>query len=143
MPFLNDVYDFCEAQNIPADTVISEYAPGQFEINLLHVDDPVLACDHAVLLKRAIKAAAKRHGFVACFMAKPFADDSGNGLHIHMSLVDKNGKNYFSQGRDSLATPPFSASLRYAVGGLLKTMPESTAVFAPNANSYRRLLPEK
>jgi glutamine synthetase len=40
-PFLDDVYDYCEAQNIPADTVISEYAPGQFEINLLHVDDPV------------------------------------------------------------------------------------------------------
>ena len=141
-PFLDDVYDYCEAQNIPADTVISEYAPGQFEINLLHVDDPVLACDHAVLLKRAVKAAAHQHGFVACFMAKPFAEESGNGLHIHMSLVDKNGNNYFSHGRDSLATPPFSARLRHAVGGLLKTMPEATAIFAPNANSYRRLLPE-
>jgi glutamine synthetase len=141
-PFLDDVYDFCDAQNIPADTVISEYAPGQFEINLMHVDDPVLACDHAVLLKRAVKAAAKRHGFVACFMAKPFAEDSGNGLHIHMSLVDRHGKNYFSQGRDTLAIPPFSARLRYAVGGLLKTMAEATAIFAPNANSYRRLLPE-
>ncbi|MCH7822093.1 MAG: glutamine synthetase, partial [Proteobacteria bacterium] len=141
-PFLHDVYDFCEAQNIPADTTISEYAPGQFEINLLHVDDPVLACDHAVLLKRVVKAAAKKHGFVACFMAKPFIEDSGSGLHIHMSLVDKHGKNYFSHGKDSMTTPPFSARLRYAVGGLLKTMAESTALFAPNANSYRRLLPE-
>lgn len=141
-PFLDDVYDFCDAQKIPADTVISEYAAGQFEINLLHVDDPVLACDHAVLLKRVVKAAAQRHGFVACFMAKPFAEDAGNGLHIHMSLVDKNGDNYFSYGREKLASPPFSARLRYAVGGLLKTMPEATAIFAPNANSYRRLLPE-
>ena len=141
-PFLDDVYDFCDAQRIPADTVISEYAAGQFEINLLHIDDPVLACDHAVLLKRVVKAAAAKHGFVACFMAKPFAEDAGNGLHIHMSLVDKKGKNYFSMGKDSLAKPPFSARLRYAVGGLLKTMPEATAIFAPNANSYRRLLPE-
>jgi len=141
-PFLNDVYDFCAAQDVPADTVISEYAPGQFEINLMHVEDPVLACDHAVLLKRIIKAAAMRHGFVACFMAKPFAEESGNGLHIHMSLVDRNGNNYFSQGRDRLASPPFSARLRHAVGGLLKTMAEGTAIFAPNANSYRRLLPE-
>jgi glutamine synthetase len=141
-PFLDDVYDYCDAQKIPADTVISEYAAGQFEINLMHVDDPVLACDHAVLLKRAVKAAALKHGFVACFMAKPFAEDAGNGLHIHMSLVDKNGKNYFSQDKDSLAVPPFSARLRYAVGGLLKTMPEATAIFSPNANSYRRLLPE-
>jgi glutamine synthetase len=141
-PFLDDVYDFCSAQGIPADTVISEYGPGQFEINLLHVDDPVLACDHAVLLKRAVKAAAIKNGYVACFMAKPFADLSGNGLHIHMSLVDRHGRNYFSHGRENLALPPFSARLRHAVGGLLKTMPEATAIFAPNANSYRRLLPE-
>lgn len=140
--FMNDLYDACEAQGIPADTATSEYAPAQFEINLVHVDDPVLACDHAVLLKRAIKAIAKKHGFVACFMAKPFAEDSGNGLHIHMSLVDRNGKNYFSHGRDKLASPPFSARLQHAVGGLLKTMPEATAIFAPNANSYRRLQPE-
>ena len=141
-PFLDDVYDYCDVQNIPADAVISEYAAGQFEINLKHVDDAVLACDHAVLLKRVIKAAALQHGFVACFMAKPFAEDAGNGLHIHMSLVDKHGNNYFSQGRESLATAPFSARLRYAVGGLLQTMPEATAIFAPNANSYRRMRPE-
>jgi glutamine synthetase len=141
-PFLNDVYDFCAAQNIPADTAIAEYSQGQFEINLKHIDDPVLACDHAVLLKRAIKAAARKHGFVACFMAKPFAEDSGNGLHIHMSLVDRNGKNYFSHGREKLASPPFSARLRHAVGGLLKTMQEATAICAPNANSYRRLRPD-
>lgn len=138
-PFMNDVYAWCEAQGVPADAAISEYAQGQFEINLLHVDDPVLACDHAVLLKRIIKAAAKKHGFVACFMAKPFSDDAGNGLHIHMSMYDKNGKNYFSQGKESLAVPPFSKRLRHAIGGMLKLMPESTAVFAPNMNSYRRL----
>ena len=140
--FLNDLYDCCDAQGIPADTATSEFAPAQFEINLMHVADPVLACDHAVLLKRAIKAIARKHGFVACFMAKPFAEDSGNGLHIHMSLVDRNGKNYFSHGREKLASPPFSGRLKHAVGGLLKTMPDATALFAPNANSYRRLLPE-
>ena len=140
--FLNDVYDYCDAQKIPAEAAISEYSPGQFEINLHHVDDPVLACDHAVLMKRVIKAAARKHGFIACFMAKPFEEDAGSGLHIHMSLVDKNGKNYFSQGRESLASPPFSAHLRYAVGGLLKAMPESTLICAPNANSYRRLRPD-
>jgi len=140
--FLNDVYAWCEAQSIPADSTISEYSQGQFEVNLRHIDDPVLACDHAVLLKRVIKAAARKHGFIACFMAKPFADDAGNGLHIHMSLVDRNGKNYFSQGKENLASPPYSARLRHAVGGLLKTMPEATALFAPNANSYRRLRPD-
>jgi len=140
--FLNDLNDVCEAQHIPAGTTISEFAPGQFEINLEHVDDPVLACDHGVLLKRAIKAVARQHGFVACFMAKPFEEDSGSGMHIHMSLVDRNGKNYFSQGKEKMASAPFSARLRHAVGGLAKTMAEATAIFAPNANSYRRLRPE-
>ena len=140
--FLDDVYDWCEAQNVPAEAAISEYSPGQFEINLHHVDDAVLACDHAVLLKRIIKAAARKHGFIACFMAKPFEEDSGNGLHIHMSLIDKDGRNYFSHGKEKMALPPFSARLRHAVGGLLKLMPESTAIFCPNANSYRRLRPD-
>jgi glutamine synthetase len=141
-PFLNDVYDYCEAQNIPAESAIAEYSQGQFEINLRHIDDPVLACDHAVLLKRVVKAAARKHGFVACFMAKPFEEDAGSGLHVHMSLVDRKGENYFSKGKDSLSSPPFSARLRHAVGGLLKTMPEATAICAPNANSYRRLRPD-
>lgn len=137
--FLDDVYDWCDAQNVPAEAAISEYAAGQFEINLHHVGDAVLACDHAVLLKRIVKAAARKHGFIACFMAKPFEEDAGSGMHIHMSIVDKKGKNYFSQGKDSLSAPPFSARLRHAVGGLLKLMPETTLVCAPNANSYRRL----
>ena len=140
--FLNDLNDVCRIQNIPAGTATSEFAPGQFEINLHHIDDPVLACDHAVLLKRAIKAVAKQHGFVACFMAKPFEEDSGSGMHIHMSLYDKNGKNYFSQGKEKMALPPYSARFRHAIGGLAKTMAEATAIFAPNANSYRRLRPE-
>ncbi|MDH5345204.1 MAG: glutamine synthetase family protein, partial [Gammaproteobacteria bacterium] len=140
--FLNDLNDACAAQDLPAGTTTSEFGPGQFEINLAHVDDPVLACDHGVLLKRAIKAIARRHGFIACFMAKPFQETAGSGLHIHMSLVDRNGKNYFSHGKESMAFPPFSARLRYAIGGLAKTMAEATAIFAPNANSYRRLRPE-
>ena len=102
----------------------------------------MLACDHAVLLKRIIKAAARKHGMVASFMAKPFEEESGCGLHVHMSLVDENGVNYFSQGKEKMASPPFSARLRHAIGGLLETMPASTAIFAPNANSYRRLRPE-
>ena len=140
--FLNDLNAACEVQNIPTGAATSEFAPGQFEINLHHVDDPVRACDHAVLLKRAIKAVARQHGYVACFMAKPFEEDSGSGLHVHMSLVDRNGTNYFSRGKDKMASPPFSACFRHAIGGLAKTMAEATAIFAPNANSYRRLRPE-
>jgi glutamine synthetase len=140
--FLTDLDAFCQAQNIPAGAALSEFSPGQFEINLHHVDDPVLACDHAVLMKRVVKAIARKHGLVACFMAKPFAESAGSGLHIHLSLVDRGGTNYFSGGKEKAASPPFSARFRHAIGGLAKTMAEATAIFAPNANSYRRLRPE-
>jgi glutamine synthetase len=93
------------------------------------------ACEHALLLKRIIKAAAREHGMAATFMAKPFAKIPGSGLHIHVSLLDQDGTNVFA-GESS--DGPFSDTLRHAIGGLAKLMPQSMALFAPNANSYRR-----
>ena len=138
--FLRDIHDACKLQGLPATTTHSEFSPGQFEINLHHVDDPVLACDHAVLLKRVIKGVARLHGYGVTFMAKPFAEFAGSGLHIHASLYDRAGKNIFVAA-GSKANPPVSDALRHAVGGLAQTMAECMAIFAPNANSYRRLKP--
>ena len=134
-PFLEDVDRACQAQNIPAGTALSEYAPGQFEINLKHIDNAVLACDHAVLLKRVIKGVAQQHGLAASFMAKPFTEYSGCGLHVHISLLNKKGNNVFA---GSSADGEFSDILRHAIGGMAESMAESMAIFAPNANSYRR-----
>jgi glutamine synthetase len=131
--FLADVERACQAQRIPAATALSEYGPGQFEINLHHVPDAELACDHGVLLKRVVKHVARAHGMAACFMAKPFSQTAGSGLHIHISLLDAQGRNVFG------APDGLSDTLRHAVGGLLETMAEGMAIFAPNANSYRRL----
>jgi len=136
--FLTDLDAFCSAQNIPAGAALSEFAPGQFEVNLHHVADPVLACDHAVLLKRAVKAAAAKNDLAATFMAKPFAESAGSGLHVHVSLLDSDGNNIFA-GESS--DGEFSDQLRHAIGGLGELMPESMAMFAPNANSYRRHSP--
>ena len=136
--FLTDLDAICQAQNIPAGAALSEFSPGQFEVNLHHVNDPVLACDHAILLKRAIKAAAAKNGLAATFMAKPFADTAGSGLHVHVSMLDEEGNNIFAgESKDG----EFSDQLRYAIGGLGEIMSESTAMFAPNANSYRRHSP--
>jgi len=136
--FINDLIDICDQQNIPSGAAFSEYSPGQFEVNLHHIDDPVLACDHAVLLKRAVKAAAIRNGMAATFMAKPFANISGSGLHVHVSLLDSDGNNVFA---GSSQDGEFSDTLRHAIGGLGQIMDECTAIFAPNANSYRRFAP--
>ena len=138
--FLEGVRLACEAQNLPATTAHLEFAPGQFEINLHHVDDVVLACDHAVLLKRLIKGVAASQGMGATFMAKPFAEEPGNGLHIHISVYDQDGNNIFADP-DSSETPPVGEKMRAAIGGLGVMMKDCQAVFAPNANSYRRLKP--
>ncbi len=129
----------CRAQGLPADTATAEYAPSQFEINLDHVDDPVLAADHAVMLKRAIKGTAVRHGIDATFMAKPWAGETGSGMHVHASVVDASGNNIFAEeeGGDPLSNP----NLRHAVGGLGESLSDVMALLAPNANSYRRLQP--
>ena len=66
-------------------------------------------------------------------MAKPFADRAGSGLHLHVSVNDAEGKNIFAS-EDPAGTP----ALRHAVGGLKATLADGMAIFAPNANSYRR-----
>ncbi len=134
--FLNEVYDACELQGIPADAAISENGAGQFEINMRHVDDPLRAADDAVLFKRLVRGIARKHGFAATFMAKPYGDLAGSGFHVHFSLVDENGVNVFDNGGEE-GTP----LMLNAVAGLLATMQQNTLTFAPHENSYRRLLP--
>ncbi|MCA0870018.1 glutamine synthetase family protein [Seohaeicola saemankumensis] len=134
--FFTELYDACEAMDIPADTAISEAGLGQFEINLMHQDDALRAADDAWLFKMLVKGMARRHGFAASFMAKPYPDYSGSGLHMHFSVLDKNGNNIFDDGTDK-----GSDHLLHAVQGCLKAMPGSTLLFAPHANSYDRMVP--
>ncbi len=130
---LEAIEDAAARQHIPGDTAVSEYAPGQYEINLQHQDDALRACDHAILLKHLIKNVVRSQGMDVTFMAKPYTDLAGSGMHIHVSVVDEAGNNIF-QGTDAKG----SDRLRHAVGGLLAAMAESMALFAPNANSFRR-----
>jgi glutamine synthetase len=125
------------AQALPTGTVLAEYGPGQFEVNLHHVDDPLLACDHAIRLKRLVKGVALQFGMEATFMPKPYRDHAGSGAHLHVSLVDADGRNVFAS-----EDPAGSALLRHAIGGLAATMNDTMAICAPTANSYRRFQPE-
>ncbi|HEU4779049.1 MAG TPA: glutamine synthetase family protein [Steroidobacteraceae bacterium] len=136
-PMFNDVYTAATAQGLPAETLMSEYSPGQFEITLHHRDDALQAVDEAVVFKRVLRGVAQKHGLIACFMAKPFTERAGSGLHVHVSMNDTAGVNTFASD-----DPAGTQSLRHAIGGMKATMAESMAVFAPNANSYRRFVSE-
>jgi glutamine synthetase len=134
--FLTALHDACEAMDIPADTTISEAGPGQFEINLMHSPDALKAADDAWLFKLMARGMARSHGFAASFMAKPYPDYSGNGLHAHFSVLDAEGRNIFDDG-----TAKGSDTLRHAIAGCLKAMPGSMLIFAPHASSYDRMVP--
>src|SRR5579862_3223278 len=133
-PLFDDIYAFCEAQDIEIDTLIHEDGPAQMEINLLHGAALDLA-DQAFLFKRTAREAALRHKMYATFMAKPHAREPGSAMHIHQSLVDtKTRRNVFSNPD---GTP--SALFFSHIAGLQRYAPAAMSLFCSNVNSYRRM----
>ncbi|HEY5818571.1 MAG TPA: glutamine synthetase family protein [Mesorhizobium sp.] len=135
-PLFSDIYAAAKAQGIPAETVISEYAPGQYELTLNYRKDVMRAADDLVMLKRLVRMQARRHRVTACFMAKPIEKYAGSGMHFHVSLPDDSGRNVFTDETPGV----WNAPLLHAMSGLLDTMAESMLVFAPHANSWRRFV---
>ena len=134
-PFIDDIYRICEVQGLPVDAVMKESGPGQLEINLKHRSDAVSAALDGLLLKRAVKAAARAHRLEATFMPKPHHDWAGSGMHVHLSLLDRSGANLF-------AGEPISPLFRHALGGMRETMADFMAIWAQSANAYRRYVPK-
>lgn len=133
---LHEIRETAAAMDLPLDGLLKESGPGQYEANLYHLDDPLQSADNSQLMKRVIKGVAQKHGYIASFMAKPFGDEDGNGLHVHTSVLDSDGNNIFDDGSEE-----GTEQLRYAVAGLAATMPDSMLIFAPHVNSYRRFTP--
>lgn len=133
-PLFTDIYASAALAGITVETLISEYAPGQYELTLHYRAGIMQAADDLVRLKRIVRAQARRHGVVACFMAKPLADYAGSGMHLHVSLCDDAGQNLLAEAEGA----GWTDMLRHAIGGMLATMGESMLVFAPHANSWRR-----
>ncbi|MCY1705172.1 glutamine synthetase family protein [Pannonibacter sp. SL95] len=133
-PLFAEIYAAAAKAGIKAETVISEYAPGQYELTLHYRTDVLKAADDLIRLKRIVRLAARRHGIIACFMAKPFGDKAGSGMHFHVSLADGQGRNVFAEASEGA----WSERLLHAIGGLRATMADAMLVFAPHANSWRR-----
>jgi glutamine synthetase len=134
LPLFSDIYAGAEKAGIKAETMISEYAPGQYELTLHYRTDVMQAADDLMRLKRIVRAQARAHGVTACFMAKPVEDYAGSGMHFHVSLQDGDGRNVFTEAVEG----EWSPQILHALGGLRATMGEAMLVFAPHANSWRR-----
>ena len=135
--FVEDMYEFADAQELAVDTLIHENGAAQMEINFNH-GDPLALADQVFVFKRTVRETAQRYGMYATFMAKPMQKEPGSALHIHQSLLDiDSGKNIFC-GDDGRPT----AAMMHYIGGLQRYTPELISFYAPNVNSYRRLAPD-
>jgi glutamine synthetase len=121
---------------LDATTAHHECGRGQYEINLNH-GEALNAADRAFRFKHMVKEVAGCHGLLATFMGKPFADDAGSGLHLHLSLHDDRGNRFF----DPNAGGGLSQLARQFLAGVLEHAPALTALYCPTINSYKRLVP--
>jgi glutamine synthetase len=134
--FVNDVLRSMPAVGVDIITANAEYGPGQMEINFAPALG-VAAADHAFTFKNGVKELARRHGLMASFMTKPYADQSACGCHLHESLVDREtGSNAFAD--DDTTPGRLSRVGRWWVGGQLAHLPALTAFFAPTVNCGKR-----
>jgi glutamine synthetase len=133
---LREMMATAKMQEITLETLVSESGPGQFEVTLKYSTDALRVADSATLFKRTIKQVARKHGLTATFMAKPYGQWAGSGMHVHMSVLDRAGKNIF------VGTEERGADVLYhALGGVIQAMPDTMLTLAPHANSYRRFAP--
>jgi glutamine synthetase len=138
--FADDLVVCLEAQGIAVEQYYPELGHGQQEISIRHAP-AMAAVDNHLRLRETVRAVAPRHGFVASLAPKPFADQAGNGAHLHFSLWDAAGeRNLFHDSVD-----PFRLSRTgYAfIGGLFAHLPALLALTCGSVNSYRRLGPRR
>ena len=136
-PFVGDVLGALRANGVAPDTFLPEYGPRQFEVTV----DPALglaAADHAVKLREICRSVAARHGHRISFSPVVTPGAAGNGVHVHFSFVDADGKPaaYDPAGPGKLS--PIAASF---TAGVLRHAKAVCAVTAPGPLSYERLKP--
>lgn len=144
--FLNELHEALQRCGIDVMQLEHGDAQGQYELNFAPVD-ALQAADQLMLFKLAGHAIAQQHGMLFSMMPKPFADQPGSGMHVHVSLWQGEGVD-----ANCLFTPhvpdgavDHSATLsplgRQFMAGLLEHAPALCALAAPTVNSYKRLGP--
>src|ERR671935_1334773 len=132
----HDTVKALESMGIPIEYVHHEVGPSQHEIDMRYASALDMA-DHTITYRLVVKEIAKKAGYHATFMPKPLFGENGSGMHTHQSLF-ADGANAFFDPDD---TYHLSATAKAYVAGLLRHAREIAALFAPNVNSYKRLVP--
>jgi glutamine synthetase len=114
-----------------------EVARGQHEIDFRY-GEALRTADNVVTMKYTVKAIAAKYDLIASFMPKPIFGVNGSGMHTHQSIFSKKGDNLFYDEKDE---HHLSELAYHFLAGQLKHARGMSAVLAPTANSYKRLVP--
>jgi glutamine synthetase len=125
-----------DAHGVPIEGYNREHGEGMYEMNLRHATG-LEAADRAMLFRNGVKEICLLDGMTASFMAKPFAHQDGNSGHLHQSLWTEDGRNVFY---DETGDHYLSGTFKSYIAGVMRTMPDFMALYAPNINSYKRFV---
>jgi glutamine synthetase len=135
--FHQDLLNTCEIMDMPLEGLHTEIGPGVIEASLKKA--PILeAGDRATLFKTVTKLVARKHGLMACFMAKWDKNQQGQSGHVHFSLQDASDKALFTHPTQEETPSPL---MNNALAGLQAYAPELLLLSAPFVNSFARLVP--
>jgi glutamine synthetase len=147
-PYFDDLLQACALEGIPMTGYAHEASCSQFEVNFSPAT-PIEQADAVWRFKRLARVIAARRGFIASFIAKPFDDQPGNGMHWHISITDLQGNNQCAgvemsnairDANTSSGDSPISETLRHFIGGIQSVGAQAMAFMAPFDHSYRRFL---
>lgn len=134
--FIDDLSATLEAQGLPVEHYHPELGHGQQELTIRHAD-AMRAADNQIVFRETVRGVASKHGLFASFAPKPFADQPGNGAHIHFSLWD--AQHIKNRTYDNEALYGLTPLARNFIAGVLTHLPALVALTCPTYNSYRRL----
>ena len=135
--FIVALLERTRAAGITVEQIHCEYALNQYEVSAAP-SSPLLAADNATLLRALIRQTARHFGLVASFSPKPFAETSGNGAHLHLSLSEHDGTPLLSGGAGPYG---LTESGQHLIAGIQSTVVELTAIYAGSPVSPLRLAP--
>jgi glutamine synthetase len=136
-PLASEILAALAEAGVEPEMFIAEYGEDQFEIT--HAPAQAMAAaDRSVAIREIIREIARNRGWQASFAPKTRLDGVGNGVHIHLSLVDDQGR---PVGYDPARPGNLSETAGAFCAGILDHMPALVALTAPSAPSYYRLQP--
>lgn len=133
---IDEIWATAAQCGIPIESINSEFDAPQFELTLRYAD-ALKAADDCFLFRQMAREVLYRKGYLLSFLAKPYAQKSGSGLHLNLSFKDETGRNVFQREHAHKTTD----LMRGCIAGMLRHHEALAGIMAPTTNSYERLKP--